>query len=387
MTGQNLHALRAPFPWYGGKARWIQDVVARLGDISVYAEPFAGSLAVLLGSPPRDREVVCDTDGMVCNAWRAIQRDPELVAYWADYPTFHHDLTARRYWLVGWRDTYAERLSVDMDFFCPKAAGLWVWCLSNWIGASGELLRVHIDKRPLVTWNAVGVQANREVLLSEDKRPRLTDTNGGTGVQAQALRKNLRPYTNTQGGRGVQVQRQFLNSSQMSRVADWNGAQGVQVQRVRLPTGGAHIGDGSRLSDWMFALADRLSRVVVLNRDWSSAVTPTILQHTATGPKPTVGVFLDPPYLPDGRRDYLYPGDSPENNPARAAYQWALDHGELYRIAYCCIEGDFPVPEGWQGVTRTLGGIRNVERRGRQDCVMFSPACRVPEVSEQGQLL
>ena len=65
--------LRAPFPYYGGKARWAPLIWERLGNPTVYVEPFAGSLAVLLsrtgGAGPR--EIVCDLDGMICNFWRA----------------------------------------------------------------------------------------------------------------------------------------------------------------------------------------------------------------------------------------------------------------------------------------------------------------------------
>jgi site-specific DNA-adenine methylase len=47
--------LRAPFPWFGGKSRIAHLVWERFGDVAHYIEPFAGSLAVLLG--PTDRAV------------------------------------------------------------------------------------------------------------------------------------------------------------------------------------------------------------------------------------------------------------------------------------------------------------------------------------------
>jgi len=43
--------LRAPFPWFGGKSRCAGVVWSMLGDVPNYVEPFAGSLAVLLGRP------------------------------------------------------------------------------------------------------------------------------------------------------------------------------------------------------------------------------------------------------------------------------------------------------------------------------------------------
>ena len=62
-------SLLAPFPYYGGKRRIAQDVWMHFGDdVQTYAEPFAGSLAVLLAAPyVPAREVVCDTDGHICN--------------------------------------------------------------------------------------------------------------------------------------------------------------------------------------------------------------------------------------------------------------------------------------------------------------------------------
>jgi len=41
----------APFVWFGGKRRVAAQVWDALGDVDNYVEPFAGSLAVLLGRP------------------------------------------------------------------------------------------------------------------------------------------------------------------------------------------------------------------------------------------------------------------------------------------------------------------------------------------------
>lgn len=64
-------ALRAPFPWFGGKRR-VADVVWRAfgADVPNYIEPFAGSLAVLLGRPggAGKIETVNDRDRYLCVA-------------------------------------------------------------------------------------------------------------------------------------------------------------------------------------------------------------------------------------------------------------------------------------------------------------------------------
>jgi hypothetical protein len=55
--------LRAPFPWFGGKSRAAEIIWQRLGDVPNYVEPFAGSLAVMLGrQTPPGIETVNDLD-------------------------------------------------------------------------------------------------------------------------------------------------------------------------------------------------------------------------------------------------------------------------------------------------------------------------------------
>jgi site-specific DNA-adenine methylase len=61
--------LRAPFPWFGGKRRVSHIVWERFGDTPNYVEPFAGSLAVLLGRPHEPRaETVNDLDCYVAKS-------------------------------------------------------------------------------------------------------------------------------------------------------------------------------------------------------------------------------------------------------------------------------------------------------------------------------
>ena len=391
--------LRAPFPYYGGKRRWAEAILARLEPVTVYVEPFAGSLAVLLASEPHDREIVCDTSGHICNFWRALRGAPDEVAYWADYPTYHQDLTARHDWLIRWAREHAARLSEDPDYCDAKAAGWWVWGISLWIGGGWCADGDPSDKRPHVNSDTVGgqgVTAQRRTL--GDQRPYIADRPGGQGVQAQArgdtrLAKNQIPHmSSTPGGRGVAAQRALIDrtpqmnpstggrgvSAQRDLVAHRDqiphastlGGQGVAAQRPLLGDSGG--GTGSRLRPWFEALAERLSRVVVLNRSWESAVTPTVLMHTRTGPKPPVGVLLDPPYRTDtGRSKKLYSSDyaGDSDDVAHAAYLWAVEHGETYKIAYCCHDGDYDTPPGWEKSTRPLSV------GAKRDCLFFSPAC------------
>ncbi len=127
--------LRAPFPWFGGKSRAASLIWDRFGDVPNYVEPFAGSLAVLLGRPTAPgTETVNDLDCYVSNFWRAVQRDPEAVAACADWPVNEADLLARHEWLVG-QAQFRSRMRVDPDFYDARVAGWWVWGACAWIGS------------------------------------------------------------------------------------------------------------------------------------------------------------------------------------------------------------------------------------------------------------
>ena len=127
-------ALKAPFPWFGGKSRVASIVWARFGDVANYVEPFFGSGAVLLGRPTAPGvETVNDLDCYLANFWRAIQSDPDTVAQWADKPVNEADLLARHRWLCAQED-FRERMKSDPHAFDAKIAGWWVWGLCSWIG-------------------------------------------------------------------------------------------------------------------------------------------------------------------------------------------------------------------------------------------------------------
>ena len=356
--------------WYGGKRRLAQTILDRLGRVEVYAEPFAGSLACLLASEPHAREVACDVDGGIVNFWRALRSDPEAVAYHADWPTFHDDLTARHRWLVLWVLEHGERLREDPDYCDAKAAGWWVWGISIWIGGG---------------W----CQPNYRAKAAPDRIPKFAPTPGGGGVSQQsgAVPKGdgKIPKVHTPlGGSGVDVQRREtlpVGDGQIPYPGAGNqprAAKGVSVQRVAAFGYGESPCDGTRLLPWLTALAGRLQRVIVLNRDWRSAVTPSVLAQTPTGPKPPVGILLDPPYLTEERSSEVYGSDMDGSSSAVAAdaWKWAQEHGDRYRIAYCAHEGDVEVPDGWDVVTETFSGIRDADRRKRRDMVLFSPACQ-----------
>ena len=188
-------------------------------------------------------------------------------------------------------------------------------------------------RNPGVEWQRVSAQSSR---ATPDKRPYCGVTGiGGQGVSAQRLTvpDQIRPGLRPTGRQGV-------NSEQRTTRPD--------------------------LVDWFRAIQERLKGVIVLNRGWESCVDAhAMLMHTPTSPKPPVGILLDPPYLTTDRQSELYGSDADgsSSDVATAAYAWAIANGDRFRIAYCCHEGDFPVPDGWTFITASFGGVKDVERR------------------------
>jgi len=162
--------LRAPFPWFGGKSRVAPLVWERFGDVENYVEPFAGSLAVLLGRPTPGRiETVNDLDCFVANFWRALQHDPEGVASYADWPVNEADLHARHLWLVN-RADFREAMKTRPDYYDVQVAGWWVWGICQWIGSGWCSATPAVHRQLPHLGNAMGVHR---------KRPHLG--NGGMG--------------------------------------------------------------------------------------------------------------------------------------------------------------------------------------------------------------
>jgi DNA adenine methylase len=127
--------LAAPFPYFGGKANACGLVWSLFGAVENYVEPFFGSGAMLLGRPNDPNiETINDFDCMVANFWRAIAKDPDAVAFHADWPCNESDLFARHSWLVREKESLGDKLN-DPDFYDVKIAGWWCWGACNWIGS------------------------------------------------------------------------------------------------------------------------------------------------------------------------------------------------------------------------------------------------------------
>ncbi len=375
-----MSELKAPFPWFGGKRR-VADIVWReLGDCDNYVEPFAGSLAVLLGRPDshdRKAETVNDADNYLVNLWRAMHADPEEVAYHADWPVNECDLLSRHLWLVEKGRERIKNLEADPEFYDAKVAGWWVWGINSWIGSgwcqgngpwrvvNGEVVNTG-DKggqwRQLPHLGTAGQGVNR-------KLPHLG--NAGQGVNRKL------PHLGN-AGQGVNRKRPHLG----------NAGQGVNRKRPNLPNrkpsqhlcGRVEV-KGS-LVEYFTRLAERLRKVRVCCGDWSRVLT-----NGATSYGESVGVFLDPPYLGDVRAKDLYRVD--DHSISHDVRKWCLEHGDDKRfrivLAGYSDEHDAEIPDTWRrhrysaskcyGTTAAVGKGEGNDTNRHNEVLWFSPGC------------
>lgn len=344
--------LKAPFPWFGGKAQVAHLVWERFGNTCNYVEPFAGSLATLLLRPwgPGKNETVNDRDCYLANWWRAVQHDPERVAFYADWPVNEADLHARHRWLVG-QTEFRERMLHDPDFYDPRIAGWWVWGISLWIGSGWCSMPEWVGRSGVIDRKTRGIHPEKWA-----KRPNLH--RGGNGVHRKEAQGD------------VWLQKPDISGD--------GGASGRGVHRVGLTNIKAYFCD----------LATRLRRVRVCCGEWDRVL----------GPSPTTkigvtAVFLDPPYDPrvvrskESGSDGAAPTDSiyahHDNDVSAKVRTWAIEHGDdpLLRIALCGYEGEHEMPASWTvAAWKSHGGYGNqASRAGRdreRERIWFSPHCQ-----------
>jgi site-specific DNA-adenine methylase len=368
-------ALKAPFPYFGGKSRAADLIWSRLGDVGNYVEPFAGSLAVLLARPHEPRiETVNDRDVYISNFWRALRADAGKVAHYADWPVSECDLQARHKWLTN-RAKFRERMLKEPRYFDAKVAGWWVWGISQWIGAGwcshpewvgrgqggrsprGLSANVHLSSEMGINSHSDG--RNKRMVLNRGAR-------GVTNVQERRERTTdnpdwqHRPHI-TDAANGVHSKRPHLSG---------NGSTGVHRKLPLMPRSNKRGAQNPAILPWLLDLAERLRRVRVCCGDWKRIVTPSCTWKLGGGQ--LTGVLLDPPYSHGMRDNRLY---SIEHDIAAEVRNWALANGDNrnLRIALCGLEGEHDMP-GWEAAPWIPGrGYSNKARR--REVIWFSPAC------------
>ncbi|MDD4888668.1 MAG: DNA adenine methylase [Phycisphaerae bacterium] len=358
--------IKAPFPYFGGKSSIAGEVWKRFGDVRNYVECFFGSGAMLLGRPtPFDgTETVNDLDGMVANFWRAVQAEPDAVAFHADWPVNENDLHARHAWLVGQKESLQTRLEGEPDFYDAKIAGWWCWGTCCWIGSgfcsgNGPWHVQEIDGvRQLVHLGDAGQGVNRQLVHLGD---------AGQGVKRKLVHLG-------NAGQGVNRQLVHLGDAGQDREPQ---ACGVSRKRPLVTNDAVGVANSDGVYAWMQALAARLSRVRVCCGDWSRVCgpTPTVKQGLTA-------VFLDPPYAEAaGRYADLYRCDCLK--VANDSREWAIEQSgdKRIRIALCGYEGEHDMPADWTCLEwKARGGYGSQAEDGenenaKKERIWFSPHC------------
>lgn len=366
--------LRAPFPWFGGKALAAPVIWRAFGNVPNYVEPFAGSMATLLARPHEPKvETVNDKDGFIANFWRAVKHDPEGVAEWCDSPVNEADLHARHRWLVYKGAPLLERLIDDPDFYDVKIAGWWCWGVCTWIGNGW----CHKDER----------------VQKQKRRPELNAANG-RGVHA-TVKNSARPDLSSPFGRGVlagpisvAIHRALPKvgtpghgihapSRKMPRNA--RGAAGIhQVATGKKPL--THRSKGvhrdaireSGLLELFVTLSERLRHVRVCCGDWLRVLGRSTLGIDTDHGMTPCGVLLDPPYDHELRDKRLYREDAA--GISVRVREWAIENGENkdLRIALCGQVGEHIMPRGW---TEVAWASTSSAKSRAKERIWFSPNC------------
>lgn len=375
--------LRAPFPWMGGKSRAADAIWEGLGpDIVNYVEPFAGSLATLLGRPggPGKIETVNDLDGAICCFWRAVKSEPDVVAEWCNDPVSELDLHARHIWLVDRLEEMAEQLRADPHYYDAKVAGWWVWGIAQWIGTGWCGGIKHGEPRPNLN-SGQGVHARG---LSQ-QMPRLAvpsgrgaGGDGQVGVHSAKGTRELPHVSGDSAGMGVLSQK-------MPNLSGFEGGvRALGVREFGLPAIGNDRGingvSAPPCREWFRALQTRLRRVRVVCGDWKRVLGPSVLgKGKNVGGRRPCGIILDPPYDVTKRAKRIYNNDAP--GLAAEVREWAIEHGDDpdLRIILCGYWDEHCVhmPSTWRVVrwkgARGYAGADNDNRE--QETLWMSPHC------------
>jgi hypothetical protein len=391
--------------------RLISNLSKRLGEISLYGrkhnavgllkKEFVGVqevVAIQTSTRTFIAEGFASHNCFIANFWRALSRDPDKVAYYADWPVNEADLHARHKWLVSrWKHT-AKRIMANPDFYDARVAGWWVWGQCLWIGSGW-------CQKPEWTGRVNGGRAARGILTeqygkagcghNQHRRPALSRDNGLVSVGENPSEQSKRPKMRQRGEDGVPAYSALYGEGNQRR---WQGGGQGGGSGVHAPcfwkqtpdlsgdAGAAGRGiHGSGFEDktggiyvYMRELAARLRRVRVCCGDFERVLTPSVTTYIGT-----TAVFLDPPYDPDLRkRCYSRDCDGEQKLSVRAR-EWALKHGNdlKMRIALCGYESEHKehMPADWECVAWKAHGGYSRSEQGRanreRERIWFSPHC------------
>ena len=344
----------SPIVYFGGKRKAAPLIWRLFGRVYRYVDPFMGSLSVPLACPYEiPRVVVNDLNCLLVNFWRALQRDPEAVAYWAEYPSSHVDLMARREWLRQQWPTAVQAMQLDPEWHDARMAGWYVWVVSNAIDLTKNLRPATVDMQQAY---AKAVATARQFRLDWDT--------------------------------------QTLDTPDISPVL------GQQKQRVMRPRG-PQDKTSDQISMWIGGLAEHMRTWIIICKDWTSIVSSRVILGTIPSEAPHVcALLLDPPYdtgvVPRGK---VYAVD--DTQIASTVRGWLFTPNEKdgiipwyhprLRIILCAYEGDHdPLPDSrtyrWSDRSDAHNQIPISHRPQKKEILIANPACLDPDGARQESL-
>lgn len=313
-----------PAPYYGGKTDAAPFVWEALGDPAHYVEPMCGSCATLLLRPhPCNRtyysETVNDADGLLVNALRGIQMQPDATAGAASVNVAEAELMSRHLALMRFKAEHdLEKLLANPEWCDPVVAGWWLWGLSSWIGSG---------------WCG----GDGPWIVGADGRITKQSKSNGVSRQLPHLGNDGRGVNRPQA-REPGVSRQLPHLGDNGRGVNHAGAREPGVAEDNE----FHPQTMPELRRWFQFLSARLRHVRILNGDWKRSVTrgASITLPCRQG-KGVCGVFFDPPYSTEAERAMgLYVQDS--GDVAHDVRAWCLKNGcdKRYRIVLAGFVGE-----------------------------------------------
>jgi site-specific DNA-adenine methylase len=408
---------KTPFPWFGGKSQAAPLVWQLLGDCVHYVEPFFGGGAVLLNRPhpcnrPYYSETVNDLDGLVVNAWRAMQYHPEETARHASWPVSELDKNARQIHVLNWRkNKNFELLAGTHDYCDPLIAGWWLWGTCVQIGAFDGAAPWTADPVTGRIRKWKDIQAEREPGVARDL-PHISDDGQGVNhpnTREPGVSRDL-PHISSDG-RGVNRPQAREPGVFRDRPHISDNGMGVNHPATREPGVLSDDPDNEfhpltmpELVRWFQWLSARLRHVRVINGDWSRVCT-TGAAHTlpVRQNKTPCAVFLDPPYSAEASRNMtLYAMES--GTVAHDVRAWCVANGAdpKFRIVLAGFDSEHVELEShgwtvheWFTAGHLRGGMGNVRKdkstgghQQKRERLWASPHCLPigkPQ-AEQGRL-
>ena len=422
--------IKAPFPWFGGKRRVANIVWQRFGDVKNYVEPFAGSIAVLLGRPhyPFEEnriETINDLDCYLANIWRCIKYDPDKTAEYADNWVCEADLHARHRWCYD-NHEFRHRMRTEPEYYDCKVGGYWLFGISSWIGDNWCRVKGAgmTGVTPCLTVNQ-GINRALPPAVDDGIRAREQDSVPNLGDSGQGINRALPPCDHLQqkvpilGSSGEGINRALppcdhlqqkvpdlhnigrgINRAlppcdhldqQIPNLAHNNGMGCNRTQDIsptRCRTREERLAD---LKQYMRKLQDRIRFVRVCNGDWKRVCTPTVThRHGLTG------LFLDPPYsIEKNKQTSVYGSMSKQHNLNDDMTEFLLENQNIdgFRIAICGLEGEYDLPNkywecvSWMGNSGYADKTKNNNRE--KERIWFNKQClgsnKQPEIDSVKQ--